>query len=198
MSYTGRVGRTNIVISFGGKKYSLSFLQRCLCTGDLSGSWVSTSRFFSLPSFQIARITVRMALAIGLAESRIKLLVADATFSFETDSRGGCEDGGSRRNDKGGIIFYLLLVEVICHHSLESLFEVGEFADEVLGEYYILHILELIGETIDYDHGDDVLDGHHACTIKIEDGGESVLLSEESINIVGEGGGHLEFEKLEE
>jgi hypothetical protein len=76
-----------------------------------------------------------VALAIRLAESRIELLVADATFSFETDSRGGCENGGSRRNDNGRTIFYLLLVEVICHHSLESLFEVGECTHEVLGEH---------------------------------------------------------------
>ena len=58
-------------------------ISRCLRTGDLSRSWVSSSRFFSLPSFQIARITVRVALAIGLAESRIELLVADTAFSFE-------------------------------------------------------------------------------------------------------------------
>ena len=76
-----------------------------------------------------------MALAIELAESRIELLVADAAFSFETDSRGGSEDGRSWRNDNGGTIFYLLLVEVMGHHSLEGLFEVGEYAHEVLGEH---------------------------------------------------------------
>ena len=107
----------------------------CLCTGDLSRSWVDISRFFSLSSFQIARITVRMTLSIELAEGRIELLVADAAFSFESDSRGCCENGGSRWNDNGGTIFYLLLVEIICHHSLEGLFEVGDFAHEVLGEH---------------------------------------------------------------
>ena len=32
----------------------------------------------------------------------------------------------------------------------------------------------------------------------VKDGGESVILGEESINIVGKGSGHLEFERLEE
>ena len=76
-----------------------------------------------------------MALSIGLAESRIELLVADTTFSFETDRGGGGEDSGSRGNDDCGDIFDLLLVQVVGHHGLKSLLEVREFAHEVFGKH---------------------------------------------------------------
>ena len=103
----------------------------------------------------------------------------------------------SRGNDNGGTIVYLLLVEIIGHHGLECLLEVRKFAHEVLGEHQVLHVLEFVGESIDEDHSDNVLDGHHASTFGVEDSGEGVLLSKESINIVGEGGGHFELEELE-
>lgn len=59
-----------------------------------------------------------------------------------------------------------------------------------------LHVLELFGETIDQDHGDDVLDGHHACPLWIKESDEGVFESKESVNILCEGGGRLQAKEL--
>ena len=43
----------------------------------------------------------------------------------------------------------LLLVEVVGHHCMEGLLEVGEFTHEVLGEHQVLHVLKVIRKTVD-------------------------------------------------
>ena len=78
-----------------------------------------------------------------------------------------------------------------CHHRLEGLLEVGKFADEVLGEHQVLHVLELVGEAVDQDHCDDVVNSYHTNTVRIEDSNEGVFLSKKLVEIFCERGGHL-------
>ena len=65
-----------------------------------------------------------MALAINLTESGIEHLVAYTAGSFDSNGGGGSEDSRVERRFDSDCDINLLVIEVVVHHRLESLFEV--------------------------------------------------------------------------
>ena len=50
--------------------------------------------------------------------------------------------------------------------------------------HQVLHVLELVREAVDQDHRDDVVNGHHNSTVRIEDSNEEVFLSKKEEEVI--------------